>query len=331
MRKLPLITLAVMSSAAAQADIIKIPQESGFSGHVMGGAAYTDYQSNFFEGPDDDNKAHDGLFSDPSNSSATHAIFGADLRYTFAESRTQVFLGNLLQDAVRFDFTQQLGVRQEMGDKGIVALSYVFSPKDAETWADPYANGHRHQTDLSTQGVRLAWDQIWGSYFNASYTYRDQDVDNEQSGRSLNLNDQERALLDRNGESHQFNVSYDWLLAPHQVLRPELVYIQGDMDGDAESYDRYRAKVSYGYNTPQWSITANAFVGATDYDKANPVYGKKADSDDYGLGVTFYWHQLFGVEKLTGLVGAAYMESDSDVDFYDANLSNISTGLLYKF
>ena len=68
-------------------------------------------------------------------------LLNADIRYTFADTRTQIFLGNLILDAVRFDFTQQLGLRQEMGDKGIVATSLVFNVMPVELWSDPSPPG----------------------------------------------------------------------------------------------------------------------------------------------------------------------------------------------
>jgi hypothetical protein len=65
---------------------------------------------------------------------------------------------------VRFDFTQQLGLRQEMGDKGIVATSLVFNVMPVELWSDPFATGvDRSATDVKSKGVRFAWDKIWGS------------------------------------------------------------------------------------------------------------------------------------------------------------------------
>lgn len=331
MRKFSLITLAVLSGASAHAEVVRIPQESGFSGYVMGGVGYTDYQSNFFQGPDDDHETHGGLGGGPDDRNAVHAVGGLDLRYTFAETRTQVFLGNLLQDAIRYDFTQQFGVRQELDGKGIVALSYVFNAKDAETWSDPYQNGDRDDTDMTMDGVRLAWDQIWGSGFNAGYTYQELDLDREKSGESLGLDARQRALLDRNGTVHQFRFSYDWVIAPNQALRPEVVYSNGDLDGEAVSFDRYLFKLTYGLHRERWSLTANAFAGTTRYSDDNPVFSDRANSDEYGLGASVYRHKLFGVNRLSGIASVALMESESDIRFYDAGMSHVSTGLLYKF
>lgn len=331
MRTLSLIALTAFSNGLVQAEVVNIPQESGFSGFVIGGAGYTRYETNLFKGPGDGNKLHDGLLNSPADNSETHVIGGVDLRYTLAEMRTQLFLGNLIQDAIRFDFTQQLGVRQAVGEQGVMALSYVYNAKDAQTWADPYKAGKREGVDMDTQGVRLAWDQVAGSRFNVAYTYRERELDRETSGEGLGLTPEQTQLLDRNGELHQFNLSYDWIMDARQVVRPEFVFAQGDMDGEASSFDRYQAKLTYAVKHQRWSATASAFVGSTRYDQDNPIYSKAADSNEYGLGASFYWHRLMGVTGLNALVSAAIMESDSDISFHDASVRHLSTGLLYRF
>ncbi|SFM21792.1 DUF2860 family protein [Marinobacter zhejiangensis] len=332
MKRLSLVALALAGATGAQAEIIKIPEQSGFSGHVMAGAQYLGYESNFYKGPDTDNNLHNGLTNSPDNNTMARPILGGDVRYTFAETRTQVFLGNMIQDAVRFDYAQQLGVRQQIGDRGIVGIGYVFSLQDAETWEDPYQVGNRTESDVESDGARFSWDQIWGTRFNASYTYRDIDLDNEQSGLSQGLSADEMTLLDRNGQSHRYNVSYDWVVAPGHVLRPELVYTRADLDGKAVSYDRTRFQVTYGYNSERWSLATNAFYGQTQYDEVNPIFGTDADSDQFGIGSSFFWHNLFGVNHLSGMVLAHYIQSSADsIAFYDAYAGSLSLGVMYRF
>lgn len=52
------------------------------------------YESNFYSG-DDDHNTLSGLGS-PQSSSAVTPLINADIRYTFAYTRTQIFLGNLI-------------------------------------------------------------------------------------------------------------------------------------------------------------------------------------------------------------------------------------------
>jgi hypothetical protein len=162
------------------------PRQTGWSGFLLGGVNAGSHKSNFYAG-DDSNSRIDDLGS-PGRESGLSPLLNADIRYTFADTRTQVFLGNLIQDAVRFDFTQQLGLRQEMGDKGIVATSLVFNLMPVELWSDPFATGvDRSATDLTSKGVRFAWDKIWGSNVYATLTSREVELDEERSGQQYDL------------------------------------------------------------------------------------------------------------------------------------------------
>ena len=125
MRNVTLIGLTLLVANNAYADLGDIPKESGWSGFLLGGVNTLDYKSNFYSG--DDSKEQISSLGSADNVSSVNPLLNADIRYTFADTRTQVFLGNLIQDAIRFDFTQQLGIRQEMSNKGIVAGSVVFN------------------------------------------------------------------------------------------------------------------------------------------------------------------------------------------------------------
>lgn len=334
MTKYSLVALAILGAQAAQADVLTIPNESGFSGFVMAGITAQEYQSNFFKGDKGEAKI-DSVFQSPSHESSAQALIGADLRYTFADTRTQLFLGNLIQDAVRYDLAQQFGVRQQVGTYGILSAGYVFSAMPAKTWADPYQVGrNRSKTDYKTQGARFAWDDIGGSHVNLAYTWRTSKVDSERSGEQLislgQLTRDEANLLDRNGDLHRVELSYDWRLQQDQTLTPAIIYKRADLDGKAESSDTTLLQLTYAKTGPQWSLVGNVFGGKRSYDEANPIYGKKANADEWGLNGTFFWHQLFGVDKLSGVLSAGWAESNSDINFYDTEMSTFSAGLMYS-
>lgn len=325
------LILASIFVPASHAEIINIPKETGFSGFIMGGASYINYSSNLYKGQSDSNDEHSGLYNEPKNRSTGVPLLGLDLRYTFADSRTQIFFGNLIQDAVQFDFTEQLGVRQEIGDKGIVALSYVFPLMPTETWSDPYASGNRDDTDIKSGGVRFAWDKIWATRFNATLTYRKFDIDEEKSGDSLALDTDQQALLDRNGNLTSMSVAYNWVLNSSNIVTPQLIFGVGDFDGKAMSYDRTAAKVSYLHIQNQWTFATNIYAGKVDYDRANPVFGKRIDTNEFGVNASFFLNSIFGVEDLTWLVSGSYAVSDSDIDFFKKDMNSVSTALVYDF
>lgn len=316
-----------------QAGVNPIPKESGFSGYGSLSTSYSKLNSNVVVGPDEDESRRLNSWGDQASSSGYKVTPNIDLRYTMAESRTQLYLGTLIQDAVMFDFTQQFGVRKEFGDKGIGSIAYVFSAIPTEVWADPYLVGqNREKTDRKSSGVRLGWDSIWGSNFDLTYTYRDIKLDEERSGSTLGgLSAAERALLDRNGRSDAFDLSYNWMGKPGNILTPTLQYRRMDADGDAMSYKRTGAQLTYALLQPKYSLITNFMVAKVDYDEANPVFGKATDADEWGVNVNFFWNKLWNVDQLSAIFSVAYGESDSDVNFYDTDLTNASVGLLYKF
>ncbi|MGL5489138.1 MAG: DUF2860 family protein, partial [Shewanella sp.] len=151
MRNTTLLGLGLLITSNAYANLGDIPKESGWSGFLLGGVNTLNYKSNFYSG--DDSKEHIDSLGNADSTSTVTPLLNADIRYTFADTRTQVFLGNLIQDAIRFDFTQQLGIRQEMSDKGIVAGSVVFNAMPIEQWSDPFAIGvTRQSTDIKSKG-----------------------------------------------------------------------------------------------------------------------------------------------------------------------------------
>ncbi|MGL5092738.1 MAG: DUF2860 family protein [Aeromonas sobria] len=328
MRNTILLGLGLLATNSAYADINAIPKESGWSGFLLGGINVISYESNFYSG--DDSNSRISNLGRAESASGVSPLLNADIRYTFADTRTQVFLGNLIQDAIRFDFTQQLGIRQEMGDKGIVAGSVVFTAMPTEQWSDPFAIGvDRQSTNINSKGVRFAWDNIWGSNFNGNITTRNIEVDEERSGQQYSA--ATAAKLDRNGKMHAMELAYKWNLAPGQQLEPAFFYREADLDGSAQSYKSNGLQLTYSTRAPQWSFVSNIYMGKTKYDEANPIFNQQADSDEFALTGTFFWHRLFGIAPLSATFTAGYAKSDSEISFYDTESTMFSSGLLYNF
>ena len=100
-----IIFLGIFASTA-YAQPVRIPQESGFSGFVSAGAGLWRVEDNmvkkigFFQVSDDDIGSIDNK---PKSETSVSPIFSYNVRYTFASTRTQIFLGSLLEDILRFD------------------------------------------------------------------------------------------------------------------------------------------------------------------------------------------------------------------------------------
>src|SRR5574344_651990 len=162
-----LTLLLTLAGVSAHAEINPIPKQSGFSGFGQLGASYGEVNSNILVGPEKSESQRLNSLDAQASSSGSRPDLNLDLRYTFAESRTQLFLGNVIQDALMLDFTQQFGVRREMGDKGIGSVAYVFSGIPGEVWRDPYQMGSdRDDTDRRSEERRVGKEcrSRWSPY-----------------------------------------------------------------------------------------------------------------------------------------------------------------------
>jgi hypothetical protein len=345
MKKVHIIGIAIFImvlgfSVCSSKAIERIPQESGFTGFIRPGVGYLNYKSNMvasFLGYDLSDKSINSLSSSPDSQSNALVMAPFSLQYTFAETRTQLFLGTDLTDLIRMDFSQQIGVRQEIGKAGVIQGGFLFSGIPIKVWKDPYVvNLNREETSQSSNGGRLVWDRIFGSQLQLQYTYRKIDVSSERSGEFLDLPAFERKLLERDGNRHVGEILYAFNIAEKHRLAPSFSFGREDRDGDAMTNDTYDFQITYAYFGDTFSFTGNASIGWSDYDERNPIYHKTRNDDRYGInGVIYYknpwgW-KLFGSAPMNFYINAAFVKSDANIDFYDQEVFLTSAGVFFKW
>jgi hypothetical protein len=319
-----------------------IPLESGFGGFIRPGAGYMRYKSNMiasFLGFDLSDKKTNSLTDSPDAQNTGIALVPFQLNYTFATTRSQLFIGTELRDLIRFDLVQQLGIKQEIGRFGLLQGGILFTSIPAKVWKDPYVvDQNRKDTSRTNHGARLVWDRIFGSNFQLQYTYRKIDLGSEKSGEFLGLSSSDRDRLDRNGDRHLGEAFYRVHFAKRHRLVPQLIYARDDLDGDAMANDTFDFQLTYVYFGDPLVLTLNGLIGRADYDKRNPIpeYDKTRDDDRYGAqGTLFYknpWNwRLFGSNPLSFFIDAAYFATDSNIDFYNQEAFLASGGVFLKW
>lgn len=326
-----------LSAATPGYSMQPIPQDSGFSGFINLGAGAITAKSNTIAGNtlgSIGKKRIDSLTDSPDSESDVIPLINGELAYTFASTRTQLYFGNSFEDFIRFDTATLAGVRQELPDKSIVALSYVFSAIPTEVWADPYVVGQdRTKTDRTSSGLRLGYDKILGSDFEIQFTWRSIDLDEERSGLTqLGLPPDQANLLNREGDSYDFEVIYPFRFKQGKhILAPAVSYRRLDLDGKAMANDQYQGQLTYAYIGEKFTITTNLVLGIAEADETNPIYLKKREDDLYGLSLTFFYRKFLEVQGLSLVGTAAYFRSDSNIDFYDTTIGLLGLSVLYRF
>jgi hypothetical protein len=275
------------------------------------------------------------LNSGPGSESTAIPTVNFELSYTFEKSRTQVHIGNLMEDFLSFDMNTSAGVRQDIGTAGILGASLQTTSLVTDVWQDPYATDvKRKDTERTNKGGRVFWQQIMSSGLELRYTFSEIDIDKERSGDSLDfLNPAERKLLNRNGDIDRYEAMYEFRAdGDRHLITPGLSYVKQDRDGDAMSFDATGINLNYIYQySEKWRYVVNLGYADLNYDKANPIYGKKDGGESYNGAVTVFYSAPFGLKKwaLNGTVG--WYQEDHDIEFYDSSVGLFSIGMFRKF
>jgi hypothetical protein len=341
-----IITASLLSSALFAAPI---SNEDGFSGFVAAGVTSMKYESNMYAGTYFDDEMTDdkidNIDSSPDKESSTQGSFNFNVKYTFAESQTEVYIGTLLEDVLTFDSTAIFGVRKHFDDVGILSVALLGSSLPTKTWEDPYkTSGSRKDVDMTSRGASLKWEGIMESNFDVEFRFRTYDIDGgDESGKSgpylrddgsfITLTSSEADELDREGDLRQVIGAYRWKIDDRNYLRTAIRVSDYDLDGEAMQRKRYGLKLDYLYVGDRWGFVGVLGVAKDRFDNDNPLYGKKADADNLGGALTVTYKNPFNLVNdqfyATTTVGA--YDYDSDIDFYDARAVMVNVGVLYKF
>ena len=328
--------------ATVGATILPIPTESGWNGFVIAGAGYTDIESNTVAGNkvvDFSNENVSSLTASPDDDDTAHFSGAFEVRYTFGD-QWQAFLGTSLLDRVTLDFAQQLGLRKQTDNIGTFQAGLLFSGIPSEVWEDPYQTddtGPRNDTDRDAAGIRLQWDRIFGSGFEATLSFRDIDIDKERIGQNVTdpavnpCNATCQSSLERDGDSAQLELAYLWELSSRTILRPAVRFNDDDRDGDAQDRDGYTLSLTWGLDGDNFRTTVSGLYNDTEYDNANPIYGIHQDADGFVINGTLFYDLPTESRRWKAVGSITYGESDSDIDFHDNELLSVTLGVMYNF
>lgn len=347
-----LLTSLIIASALA---IEPIKKEAGWSGFIILGGGYLKYENNEVAGNrlvDVEDKQIDNLGSPDSQTTGIPVVTGI-VRYTLDNKKTEFFLGNSLEDYLRMDATLALGVRHDFENIGILGIRLLASVTPTDVWEDPFHRGSdRSDTERTSAGIGLKWERIMDTKFEIDFRGRNIEFDRDRNGESLNaerdpglgtvgdligdngahyIDNSGQKLLEREGTHASLELLYTWKMNDDNRLIPAVKFMNDDRDGEARDNTRTELKLSHIYTNKKWLVATSLYAGASSYDKENPVFEKKQDTDYLGGGMNITRKDIFGW-KDWGLNGGFFAsQGDSDIDFYDTSMFIATLGVVYRF
>jgi hypothetical protein len=258
-----------------------------------------------------------------------------ELSYTFGKSRTQLHIGNRLEDFLRLDVTFGLGVRQELNDSSIIALTLLHTPTSLKFWSDPFVEDEtRVETNLNFPGLRFRWNRILRTPLEFTAVARRYVFANETSGQWLSneqrISESEKELLNRNGMIYRLMIAYLFEFNGHKLL-PSIRYNLDNHQGAAVFNQGYDAKFTYIYFNKKILLDINLAFGQSSAQENHPVYNKIYKTNRYLAGCNLFIPILsFKKSHLNLLIFSEYLLSDANIAFYKSSYSALGLGLLWK-
>lgn len=314
-----------------------MPAESGFSGYIEILGAFI--SSNSQLNTDRDNKKTDSLDTSGKRVHNFKPLPLGLLSYTFAERRTQLFMGVLPENVAQGQFFIEAGARHLLTDgTGLRASVIPLTPIEPETWEDPFVVGqNRQRSDIDSYGFKLAAETILGSGLTVKYGWARQTIDDEKSGTFLlsqpntfltpdDLND-----LDRDAHFHRLTTQYSFQIGPRMRLMPIIRYTRSNARGDANSFHSLIPELSFMYFGNQLQASVNLSAKTEWYDSTHPVFDKTRRDFKPGLFAILGYKNLFGFKKFRIDWFNAFFISNSNIDFYESSNFITALGLGYVF
>ena len=104
-----------------------------------------------------------------------------------------------------------------------------------------------------------------------------------------------------------------------------------ERDGKAMTNDTNEIALVYAYLGKRFITAANFSYASSDYEAVNPVFNKTEEDDTLGLGLFVFDKGLFNSKNWWGQAMAAWIEQDSNIDFYDESSLAMMLGVQYRF
>ncbi len=278
--------------------------EPGFSGDIIIGGVWETAHRSQLDATDGNERIETLTENEKRDTQVTPHITG-ELSYTFSNRQTALFVTDL-----NYDSGLALGVRQELGDWGLISVAGTIEAQDV--WKDPYLTGvKRSRTAETSAGVLIAYESILGTGLQITSHLTQVDVDQDHIGK------REKDLR-RDGHRYTMTLGYRIALNDNNVITPSLAYVGNDLEGEANASEGMAFSMAYAWTDNQWHIEAGASVGSTSYRGKHPIFDKKHSASTVGASLVIGYYEPFGLPQVSVYSLLTYSRIQDDIDFFNS-------------
>ncbi|WP_261389194.1 DUF2860 domain-containing protein [Ferrimonas balearica] len=312
------ITLALASTLSVP---VLAEQESRISGELIIATGYLSTNSNL--STEGDRRLTD-LNSKGSHTNEFIVMPLGNIAYELGDSRNQrVYLGTSRDDLAVGDLAFEIGYQYDFANGTQVDFAILPTVVRGEVWANPYdTTGNRTKEDVEGMAYRLKINNLMNSGFSMDMGFATQEVDNEGI---------EHESLHRDADTYYFKGSYRAMFSASSGLVTSFAYLHHDAEGDAATFDQYKAEMTYFRHSNGHSLALTGSYAYREYDAMNPIFNKEHTDDRYELFLAYERANFMGWQNWSLVSFNGVKFNTSNIKFYESDEYLTSIGLSYKF
>ncbi|MBY5945130.1 DUF2860 domain-containing protein [Photobacterium rosenbergii] len=246
------------------------------------------------------------------------------LTYRLGDDNNQrVYLGTSRDDLAVGDLAFEVGYQYDFANGTQLDAAFLPTVVSGEVWANPYQTGsNRQKTDIEGHAFRVKLNNINNSGMSLDMAYATAEVDDEQVT--------EQALR-RDHDTYYIKGSHTTMFSNRSGLVSSVSYTHRDAKGKAETFDQYKAEVTYFTSVDAHSLALTGGYAYRDYEGNNPIFNKERTDNRYKVFLAYEYADFAGWENwsLVSLAGANF--NTSNIDFYESEEYLMTVGMSYQF
>ncbi|MGL4827644.1 MAG: DUF2860 family protein [Vibrionaceae bacterium] len=255
------------------------------------------------------------------------------LAFNFGDQRAhQIFLGTTREDIAVGSLAFEVGYRLTLDSKTQISFSYLPTLLKANVWSDPFVTGApRTKTKQDGEAYRIQLKNIANTPLSFDVAYASSDIEHEQSGAFLALNETQKWQLARSYDAFYARVSFQQFLGKGLGVTPSLFYTNSNAKGDALAFDEVGAKLTYFNFAGRHRFFITGAYSEQNYKGSHPIFSKTREDQRSSLFLTYEFAELFGHPSLSLISLNGLFVTHSNLEFYDEKQYMTSLGVNLRF
>lgn len=222
------------------------------------------------------------------------------------------------------EFAPALRIGFKFSEKQKIEVSTFYNPL-SKVWKDPFLVGSdRDSTTFNLYGFRISYNNILNTNFSFQHRLMIYDIDQDKSGEQY-------SELKRDGVKYETQGGYTFHLPNKMMFKPKLIFNHAEMNGNANSYNGFGGSLELIIPKKAYVMLISGGYTHQDYQEKHPIFDKTRKGNSTNVKAAIKLKNVFDIKGAGISFFIGYTCNDSNIHFYDSNITVSGVIVDYTF